>query len=108
MSEVIFYVCKNGADAIKHAKRKHKVIIDDLDFDGYDGTCAELHDPKTNVTFWMVWVRNYKDWKSMVHESAHLVFRILDQRGVKYDSDNDETWCFLQEFFVKEFWHVMC
>lgn len=107
-SEVLFYVCENGEKVISHIKKKYNVIWDSPGFDGYKGTCVELFDKKTKITTWLIWVSDKKDWKSMVHETSHLVFRILDKRGVKYSSDNDETFCYLHEYFVSEFWHVMC
>ncbi len=91
-----------------HARKKYNITLDTSSFDGYKGTCVELVSKKSAVTIWLVWVKRNKDWKTMVHESAHLVFRILDERGVRYSGKDDETWCYLQEFFVKEFWHIMC
>lgn len=107
-SEVLFYLSENGSEAIAHAKKKYNVIIENPGFEGYKGTCVELFDPKSKITFWLVWVNDKKDWKTMVHEAAHVVFRILDRRGVKYTSENDETWCYLHEYFVSKFWHEMC
>lgn len=106
-TEVLFYLCEKGSDAIVHANKKYNIIISDTSFDGYKGSCIELYDRKTEITFWFVWVNDNKDWKTMVHETAHLVFRILDKRLVKYNSNNDETWCYLHEFFVSKFWHEM-
>ena len=107
-SEVLFYNCKKGDDAIAHARKKYNITIENFSgFDGFKGSCVELYCEKTKITTWLIWIMEKKDWKSMVHESAHLVFRILDKRGIKYNSDNDETWCYLQEFFVAEFWHEM-
>jgi hypothetical protein len=107
-SETLFYVCKNGNEAMSHAKKKYNVSLDADGFAGFKGTCVELICKKTNITAWMIWIGENKDWKTMVHETAHLVFRILDKRLVKYDSSNDETWCYLHEYFVSEFWHIMC
>ena len=107
-SETMFYCCKDGQDAIDHAGKKYKVKIPNTSFDGFKGTCVEVQCDKTGITFWLVWVNHKHDWKTIVHESAHLVFRILDKRLVKYDSDNDETWCYLHEYFVSDMWHIMC
>ncbi len=107
-SETLFYLCKDGNKALKHAKKKYNVTLDKDSFDGYKGMCVELTSKTTNITAWMVWVKYDKDWKTMVHESAHLTFNVLDARGVGYNSKNDETWCYLHEYFVTEFWHIMC
>lgn len=106
-SQVFFYVCENGNDAIKHLKKKYDIVIGNPGFDEFTGICVEARNSKMQITFWLVWIKHNKDWKAMVHESAHLVFRILNNRLVKYSSNNDETWCYLQEFFVSEFWHEM-
>lgn len=68
----------------------------------------ELRCRESQIAIWLVWVSNRKDWKTMSHEAAHLVFSILDKRNVKYDSGNSETWCYLHEYFISEFWHIMC
>lgn len=106
-SEVLFYSCKNFKEVVAHAKLKHKVDISDSNVDGNMGMCWEQIDDETKITFWVIWIRDKKDWKTMVHEAAHVVFRILDARGVKYNSGNDETWCYLHEFFIAKFWHEM-
>lgn len=107
-SETLFYQCKDGEQAMAHARKKYNVSLAAGGFDGYNGTCVELVCKKTEITAWMIWVADKKDWKTMTHEAAHLVFKILDCRGVKYSSNNDETWCYLQGFFIAEFWHIMC
>lgn len=107
-AEVLFYLCDNGDDALKHANKKYNAKISDASFDGFQGTCMELFNTKTKITSWFVWIKYKDDWKTMTHETSHLVFRILDNRGVKYSSDNDETWCYLHEYFIGKFWHEMC
>lgn len=107
-SETLFYLCKDGNEAMTHARKKYNVTLTKDSFDGFKGMCVELTCKKTKITAWMIWVKNHKDWKTMVHEAAHLTFNILDVRGVGYNSGNDETWCYLHEYFVSEFWHTMC
>ena len=111
-SAVLFYQCLDGKEATKHIRKMYSAKTDCSDitntsFDGFAGTCIELFNTKTGLTDWFVWIRDKNDWKTMVHEASHLTFRVLDKRGVKYNSDNDETWCYLHEFFIREFWHVM-
>lgn len=106
-SETLFYTCKRS-QAIKHANKKYALSIPDDDFNGYRGVCTEMVCANTGVIFWLVWVLGSKDWITMTHEAAHLTFNVLDKRGISYNSRNDETWCYLHEFFVKKFWHIMC
>lgn len=105
-SEVLFYCCEDVIRVEKHLLKKRDVKgIEIKKSDA--GKCWEVYHKKTGITFWIVYVHKDKDWKTMVHEAAHITFRILDSRLVKYGSENDETWCYLHEFFIKEFWHVM-
>jgi len=105
-SEVLFYHCEDDKAVISHAKRKYGITITS-DFSGNRGQCLEIYDTETQITTWLIWLKHRKDWKTMVHEAAHVTFRILEKRGVKTNSDNDETWCYLHEFFIAEFWHEM-
>ncbi len=107
-SETMFYACKNGEDAVAHARKTYDCKINTYGFKTVRGTCMELICQDTGIASWMVWIGGSRDWKAMTHEAAHLVFRILDVRGVKYDSNNDETWCYMQEYFVNKFWQIMC
>lgn len=40
--------------------------------------------------------------ETIVHETGHLVFRILTQKQIPLREENDEVFCYLQEFYVKE------
>lgn len=111
-SETLFYIADNFEQVRKHLKSKHDTSIsEEFKFDGHNGCCIECEDNKTHIFYWVIWIRNHdlkNAWKVMVHEANHLTFRILDHRGVKYSSDNDETFCYLHEFFIGKFWHEMC
>ena len=107
-SETLFYNHRDVDRIVAHAKKKYNINLCIESFQGFQGTCVELRNKIDKTLLWFVWVADYKDWKTMVHEASHLVFRILDTRKVKYGSDNDETWCYLQEYYVTKFWHEMC
>jgi hypothetical protein len=107
-SETLFYQCKDVGEAVAHAKKKYNVLLNVDGYEHYKGLKLEIECKESKMITWAVWVKGHKDWKTMMHEAAHLVFGILDESGVKYNSDNDETWCYLHEYFVKEFWHIMC
>lgn len=106
-TETLFYICEDSDLVISHAKKRYNINLDIAEFDSFKGICLELA-CKGRSTLWLVWVKTGKDWKTMGHESAHLVFRILDSRGVKYNGGNNETWCYLHEYFITKFWHIMC
>lgn len=106
-TETLFYYCGDACKVLSHAKKKFNISMDAESFKGLQGSCVELQHKATKATMWLIWINDHKDWKTMVHEAAHLVFRILDNRKVKYDSNNDETWCYLHEYFISKFWHIM-
>ncbi|KKL53746.1 hypothetical protein LCGC14_2272360 [marine sediment metagenome] len=106
-TETLFYQCDDERKVSAHAKRKYDINLDAKELKLLDGSCIEFHN-KNDGVMWVVWVRNRDDWKVMVHEASHLVFRILDTCGVKYKSANDETWCYLHGYYISKFWHEMC
>lgn len=106
-TSTLFYCDCDDVQVVKHAKKKFNITLDINELKRLDGTCVTLVHNKTYAAMWVVWVRNYKSWKTMVHEAGHLVFSILDHSGVKAEHGNDETFCYLQGYFVSEFWHVM-
>ena len=106
-SETLFYSGKNWQDIISHVKKKYKIDLSKEDFSTARGTCLESQCPNTKISVWIVWISNPRDWKTMVHEAAHLTFRILDFRGVSYGGMDSETWCYLHEYFISKFWHIM-
>jgi hypothetical protein len=106
-TETLFYYCNDAYKVLTHAKKKFNIDMDTESFEGLQGACVGLRHKTTKTSMWLIWISGHKDWKTMVHETSHLVFRILDSRKVKYDSDNDETWCYLHEYFITKFWHIM-
>jgi len=54
-----------------------------------------------------VWVKDKTDYHSMVHETLHLVKRILDKKGIPFDGDNEELIAYYQGYWVRKFWHKM-
>lgn len=107
-SETLFYNCEDPQRIKVHIKKKYKISLDFQELHESKGVCLENKCPNTNVVVWIIWVSKYKDWKTMVHEAAHLTFRVLDLRGIRYGGMDSETWCYLHEYFVSKFWHVMC
>jgi hypothetical protein len=54
-----------------------------------------------------VWIKWNRDFRALVHECAHLVFRIFDTHGIHCEVDNDEQFAYYLEFWVSTFWHYM-
>lgn len=50
-----------------------------------------------------IWIDDIKNVGHLAHEVFHLVGFILNDRGVKYDPDNDEPFAYLIEHLIKVF-----
>ncbi len=60
--------------------------------------CFSNRDGKTARIIWTE--KNKKE--SIAHELVHLVFDILDERGIPVSKENEETFAYLYEFYFKE------
>lgn len=106
-SEVFFAVCEDGTIPAAYLKKKYDININ-YNFEGLQGCCIRLQNKTTHDYVWFVWVTDCKNWKTMVHEASHLTFQVMDVVQIKCESGNDEAWCYLHEYFVSQFWKVMC
>jgi len=72
----------------------------------------ELH-PRTGVAQFVMYTinRNYKNNSTkdeiLVHETFHLVKKIMDWIGVSLSDDSEETWAHYQEYWFKHFKKVL-
>lgn len=106
-TSTLFYYGGDEEQVSKHAKKKYNIDLDVDKLKRLEGVCVTLVNNRTHAAMWVVWVRNRKAWKTMVHEAAHLAFHVLEHSGVELKDGDNETFCYLQEYFVSEFWHVM-
>jgi hypothetical protein len=56
---------------------------------------------KTGNIIYIVWIGNLKHKSFLIHELLHLTGFILADRNVRYDSNNDEPFCYLIERLYK-------
>ena len=64
-------------------------------------------DTKTNGVMtrkYVIWLSEKKDFYSLLHEVLHTVFKILSDRGIKYDPENHEPYCYYVNFWFKKLW----
>jgi len=50
----------------------------------------------------VIWIRDKNSIATIAHEALHCAISILEDRGVKYGKDNDESLCYLLGQIVNE------
>ena len=50
----------------------------------------------------ILWFPSTKNIGVLVHETAHLTFRILTKKQIPIREENDEVFCYLQEYYFRE------
>lgn len=85
----------------------------DIDFDkeyfsNADGTAIVFEEPLKEDTVRLVWVKEFKrksnyDIGVLVHETVHMVVRMLEHKGIPFDSyrNADESLAYYTDFFVR-------
>jgi len=111
-TETLFYACTDIDTVISHAKKTYKVHLDKGEFEGATGICQKFSSDekiarKLKNHCWVVWLEIPHDLRLTVHEAGHLTYNILNHHGVNHDFDNQETFCYLLDFFTNEFWNLM-
>lgn len=51
---------------------------------------------------WFLWCSSLKEWPTLAHEAVHIAGGVLENRGVKFASDNDEALAYTMEFILRE------
>lgn len=57
-----------------------------------------------NVTRYVLWVKDSKDYHALVHEAVHTVEKIFEDRGVEFKG---EQAAYYIEYWVTAIWHWM-
>ena len=61
---------------------------------------------KTGRLHQVIWLARWKHDTdaigNLIHELTHLTFRILEVKQIPIRGDNDEIFCYLLEYYVKE------
>lgn len=84
-----------------HARQhESEPLIDD--FHRYSDGVSFTIKGKSGRTHQVLWFPNIKNISVLVHETAHLVFRILTNKQIPIKEENDEVFCYLQEYYFKE------
>ena len=69
----------------------------------YDGFCYEIELQSKLTVFFIVFYRKLKvsrDLPLIVHESLHLASKILRYVGMEHHVENEEAYCYLQQYLI--------
>lgn len=85
---------------------KHKHSPTEELHKGSKGLAITEQDDK-GIWFHSIWLP-INEWllsgqSVLVHELAHTIFSIFKVKGIDIDEGNNETFCYLQEYYFKEF-----
>jgi hypothetical protein len=109
-TETLFYICADFNEVIAHVKSKYNITLKKGEFRGASGLSwklgSKLKGKRTKSHCWFVWLETPEDLRLTVHEAGHLVFSILSHHGIKYNFENQETFCYLLDFFTYELWNA--
>lgn len=75
--------------------------LDEPNLEGDVGAHIILPQNKGSV----IWIRDTRDFYTLLHETTHLVLRIFKQKGVLLDfTDDHEHFTYYLEFWFKNLW----
>ena len=71
------------------------------------GLCFSHKDKKSGILYSFVWVKKF-DWTigaqgCYLHELCHFIWHLIDEKNM-VASHNDEPYCYLFEYYMKESW----
>ena len=84
-----------------HARQDPKEPLID-DFHRFSDGVAFTIKSKSGRTHEVLWFPSTKNIGVLVHETGHLAFRILTKKQIPIREENDEIFCYLQEYYFRE------
>lgn len=55
----------------------------------------------------ILWVKEFADYYVITHEAVHLVYEIMNNKGIPINRENDEVVSYMVEYWVRTLWrHV--
>ena len=89
---------------------KNKNIADDEFYDNMDGSISLIDTQEKDggkTREYLLWIRQKRDFYALMHETLHLVRHILADRGIPFDSNNDEVIAYYHTFWFRKLWRTM-
>ena len=94
-----------GSDELKVYLKKKKINIKDFDcMDGFTAHLEELQEKDIDggySTYHVLWIKDKKQFYSLLHETIHLVWQVMEERGIKA---SDEIAAYCTEWWFKTLW----
>lgn len=56
---------------------------------------------------YVILLEDNKDYYTLAHECLHLVKRVFEDRGIPFNSKNDEMIAYYQTYWIKRIWRSM-
>lgn len=103
-AHVLYYVGYPSKDFIEHLNKKYSIDIED---DYTDCLGVTMQANTKDRTYYIIWVKHLNDTQTLVHETLHLVYKILDDRGILLDNDNNETVAYYLSFWFQKLYSLM-
>lgn len=85
-------------------KKKHAETKDD--FHILSGAVTDYTD-ENGAKHYIVWVEEKRDFYTLLHESVHLVKRIMVHRDIPFNDKNDELIAYYLTFWFRKLWRAM-
>jgi uncharacterized membrane protein len=57
--------------------------------------------------YYVVWVENKKNFYGLVHEITHTIFKVFNDRGIPICYENQETFAYYHEYWLRRLWKEM-
>jgi len=107
----VIFVYSNSYDAISEFAKTEELSDKDVSIlksGGYSGYCFHVEDdtPAKKSNTYIIIKKNsdkYKEIDAITHEVLHAVVNVLTERGLKFNSQNEEAYTYLTGFLNKEF-----
>ena len=103
-AHVLYYAGYPQKDFIEHLSKKYNIDIED----DYSDCLGVTMQANTNErTYYILWVKHLDDTQTLVHETLHLIYKILDDRGIVLGNNNNETVAYYLSFWFQKLYTLM-
>jgi len=86
----------------KYLKKEYNIGIENNEYNNGCFFKAEADESE----YYFIWIEKpHKDsytYSLVAHEIVHFLFQLFDDRGINIDKENDETFAYHLQFYLKE------
>lgn len=69
--------------------------------------CEQDFPEQVKGVVYFIWVKSLRDYYTLVHEIAHLIIKVFEEKGLAINSQTTEAFAFYQEFWTQKLWKLM-